>query len=75
MHKRGLLMHKRDLLMHKRALHMLKGICSKNNCREKKQRVEVGVHIADVTHFVDPDSPIDVEGKFRGVFVGGPGGG
>jgi exoribonuclease R len=34
-----------------------------------RQRVEVGVHIADVTHFVDADSAIDVEGRFRGTSV------
>ncbi|OBA26097.1 exosome complex exonuclease RRP44 [Hanseniaspora valbyensis NRRL Y-1626] len=30
---------------------------------------EVGVHIADVTHFVKPNTPLDVEGAARGTSV------
>ncbi|XBW35779.1 hypothetical protein QEN19_001351 [Hanseniaspora menglaensis] len=30
---------------------------------------EVGVHIADVTHFVKPNTPLDVEGASRGTSV------
>ena len=32
-------------------------------------RVEVGVHIADVTHFVAPNDPLDEEARFRGTSV------
>eukprot|EP00961_Rhodomonas_salina_P192103 2592069-Rhodomonas_salina.1 len=32
-------------------------------------RTEVGVHIADVTHFVHPNSTLDEEARFRGTSV------
>lgn len=31
--------------------------------------MEVGVHIADVTHFVQPNTPIDLEAAQRGTTV------
>uniref|UniRef100_A0A7S4N145 Ribosomal RNA-processing protein 44 n=1 Tax=Guillardia theta TaxID=55529 RepID=A0A7S4N145_GUITH len=34
-----------------------------------KGRVEMGVHIADVTHFVAPNNPLDEEARFRGTSV------
>ena len=31
--------------------------------------MEIGVHIADVTHFVAPNDPLDEEARFRGTSV------
>lgn len=36
-----------------------------NECMNVIGNYEVGVHIADVSHFIKPDSALDIEAAFR----------